>query len=71
MFVKTVFEDEKEKALICIRGPLIDMLVCIAPDVYGPYVTIVKKGRKHLLFQCLPALYSTMVALLTRSLSRV
>ncbi len=63
-FVQTVVKDEKDKALICIRGPLVDILVSIAPDVYGPYVMIAKKGKKQLLVQCLTALYSTMVALL-------
>jgi hypothetical protein len=63
-FVQTVVEDEKDRALIQIRGPLVDILVSIATDVYGPYVTIGKKGKKQLLVQCLTALYSTMVAFL-------
>jgi hypothetical protein len=63
-FVQTIVEDEKDKALICIRGPLLDILVSIAPNVYGPYVTVSKKGEKQLLIQCLTALYGTMVALL-------
>jgi hypothetical protein len=36
----------------------------IAPSVYGPYVTVGKKGEKQLLVQCLTAIYGTMVALL-------
>jgi hypothetical protein len=63
-FVQTIVEDEKDKALICIHGPLVDILVSIAPNVYGPYVTVGKKGKKQLLVQCLTALYGTMVALL-------
>ncbi len=63
-FIQTVVEDEKDRALIQIRGPLVDILVSIAPDVYGPYVTIGKKGKKQLLVQYLTALYGTMVALL-------
>jgi hypothetical protein len=39
-------------------------MVSIAPDVYGQYVTVGKKGKKQLLVQCLTALYGTMVALL-------
>ena len=73
-FVQTVVEDEKDRAFIRIRGPLVDILVSIAPDVYGPYVTVGKKGEKQLLVQCLTALYGTMVASLlstTRCLSRV
>jgi hypothetical protein len=50
--------------LICIRGPLVDILVSIATNVYGPYVTVGKKGKKQLLVQYLTALYGTMVALL-------
>jgi hypothetical protein len=62
-FIQTIVEDEKDKALICIQGPLVDILVSIAPNVYGPYGTIGKKGEKQLLVQCLTALYGTMVAL--------
>ncbi len=46
-FVQTVVKDEKDKALICIRGPLVEILVSIAPNVYGTYVTVEKKGEKH------------------------
>jgi hypothetical protein len=53
-----------DEALICIRGPLVDILVSIAPNVYRPSVMIGKKGEKQLLVQCLTALYGTMVALL-------
>ncbi len=63
-FVQTIVKDEKNKALICIRGQLVDILVSISPSVYGPYVTVGKKGKKQLLVQCLTALYGTMVALL-------
>jgi hypothetical protein len=61
-FVQTVVEDEKDRVFVRIRGPLVDILVSIAPDVYGEYVTIGKKGEKQLLVQCLTALYGTMVA---------
>jgi hypothetical protein len=64
MLVQTVVEDEKDRALICIRGLLVNILVSIAPDVYGPYVTVGKKGKKQLLVQCLTALYGTMMMLL-------
>ncbi len=56
-FIQTVVGDEKDRAFICIRGPLADILGSIAPDVYGPYVTVGKKGEKQLLVQCLTALY--------------
>ncbi len=72
-FIQTVVVDEKDIALIHIRGPLIDILVSIAPDVYGPYVTIAKKYEKKMLVQCLTALYGTMLHCYytTRSLSKV
>ncbi len=50
--------------MICIHGPLVDILVPIAPNVYRLYVMIGKKGKKQLLVRCLPALYGTLVALL-------
>jgi hypothetical protein len=61
-FVQTVVEDEKDRVFVRIRGPLVDILASIAPDVYGEYVTIGKKGEKQFLVQCLTALYGTMVA---------
>ncbi len=48
-FVQTVVEDEKDRAFIRIRGPLVNIMVSIAPDVYGPYVTVGKKSKKQLL----------------------
>jgi hypothetical protein len=63
-FIQTVVGDEKDRAFIHIHGPLVNILVSIAPDVYGPYVTVGKKGKKRLLVQCLTALYGTMVVLL-------
>ena len=41
---------------------LVDILIDIAPDVYGPYVHENKKGEKVLLVQCMNALYGTKVA---------
>jgi hypothetical protein len=55
------FEDEQDKALICIHGPFVDILVSIAANVYRPYVMVGKKGKKELLVQCLTALYGNMV----------
>jgi hypothetical protein len=61
-FVQTRVENEKDMALIKIRGILVDILVEIAPDVYKSYVSKDKKGSKQLLVQCQNALYGTMVA---------
>ena len=41
-----------------------DILVSIAQEVYGPYVSSNKAGQKVLLVQCLNAVYGTMVAAL-------
>jgi hypothetical protein len=30
-FIQTIVEDEKDKALICISGPLVDILVLLHP----------------------------------------
>ena len=61
-FIQTRVENEKDMVYIRIRGILVDMLLKIAPDVYGPYVTTDKKGVKQLIVQCLNAIYGTMIA---------
>ncbi len=48
-FVQTVVEDEEHRVIIHIRGSLVDILVSIAPEVYGPYVSTNKSGQKVLL----------------------
>jgi hypothetical protein len=76
-FIRTRVEDEKDMAIIKIRGVLVDILVEIAPDVYKPYATTDKKGVRQLLVQCQNALYGTMVASLlyyrkfTKSLTEI
>jgi hypothetical protein len=61
-FIQMRIENKKDMAVIKIRGVLVDMLLKIAPVVYGPYVTTDKKGVKQLILQTLNALYGTMVA---------
>jgi hypothetical protein len=63
-FIQTrILEEEKDMAIIKIRGVLVDILVEIAPDAYKSYATMDKKGvRQLLLVQCQNALYGTMVA---------
>ncbi len=63
-FVQIVIKDEEHHVIVCIRGPLVDILVSIASDVYGPYVSTNKAGQKILLVQCLNTVYGTMVAAL-------
>jgi hypothetical protein len=60
-FIQTRVEDEKDMAVIKIRV-LVDMLVKIAPEVYGQFVQTDQKGMKYLIAQCLNAIYGTMVA---------
>ena len=45
-----------------IRGILVEMLLDIAPDVYGLYVTVDRKVIKQLTNQFMNAIYGTMVA---------
>jgi hypothetical protein len=61
-FIQTRVEDEKDMAIIKIRGILVDMLLDIAPDVYKPYVSTDRKGTKQLIVQCLNVMYGTMMA---------
>jgi hypothetical protein len=63
-FVQTVIEDKEHRVIVCIRGPLVDVLVNIASHVYGLYLSFNKSGQKVLLVQCLNAMYGTMVAAL-------
>jgi len=51
-FVQTVVSDEdaEHRVMVHIRGPLVDILVSMAPDVYGPYVSVTKTGQKVLIF---------------------
>ncbi len=57
-------EDAEHHVTVCIRGRLVDVLVSIAPDVYGWYVSTTKTGQKVLIVKCLNAVYGTMVAAL-------
>ncbi len=63
-FVQTAVKDEEHHVIVRIRGPLVNILVSIASDVYGPYVSTNEAGQKVLLMQCLNAVYGTMVAAL-------
>ena len=57
-------EDAEHHVIVHIRGPLVDVLVTIAPSVYAPYVSTNKTGQKVLIVECLNAVYGTMVAAL-------
>jgi hypothetical protein len=62
VLIQTVVEDDEDKVVMRIRGHMVDVLVKVAPKVYGPYVSTNKQGRKQLLVECLNAIYKTMVA---------
>jgi hypothetical protein len=49
-------ENEKDMALIKIRGVMMDILVEIAPAVCKPFISRNKKGLKQFLVQCQNAL---------------
>jgi hypothetical protein len=50
-FVQTVMskEDSEHHVTVCIRGPLVDVLVWIAPDCYGPFISTTKTGQEVLI----------------------
>ena len=45
VFIQTRVENEKDMVYIRFRGVLVDLLIEIAPDVYGSYVKLDKKGK--------------------------
>jgi hypothetical protein len=51
-FVQTVVneEDAEDRVIVRIPGPLVDILVSIVPDLYGPYISTNKSGQKVLIF---------------------
>ncbi len=61
-FIQMVVENNEDKVVMRIRGHMVDVLVKVAPRVYGPYVSTDKQGRKQLLVKCLNAIYRMMVA---------
>jgi hypothetical protein len=66
VFVQTVVdeEDAEHRVIVRIKGPLVDILVSIVSDLYGPYESTNKSGQKVLIVECLNAFYGTMVAAL-------
>jgi Reverse transcriptase (RNA-dependent DNA polymerase) len=61
-FIQTKVENPTDRALIKIKGLLVDVLLEIAPEVYGKYVHTDKKGNKVLIAECMNAIYGTMIA---------
>jgi hypothetical protein len=60
-FVQTQVKDPKQRALIKIKGFLVDLLLEIAPKVYNSYVHVDPKGNKVIITECMNAIYGTMV----------
>ena len=61
-FVQTDMESPNgEKVMMKIRGPLVDMLLKLAYDVYKDYV-VYENGVKVLYVECLKAIYGTLQA---------
>ena len=56
-------EDGKARVVMKITGVLVDLLVNIAPKIYGPHV-VYKNGHKVLYVQVVRALYGMLVAAL-------
>ena len=52
-----------ERVVMKITGVLVDLMVELAPEVYGPYV-VMEKGQKVLYVQVLRALYGMLIAAL-------
>ena len=61
-FIQTQIKHEKDRAIINICGVLVDMILDINPDIYGPWVTTDSKIIKQLITWCINAIYGTMVA---------
>ena len=49
-------------AIIKNRGILVDIMLDISPDSYGPYITTDRNRIRQLINQCMNAIYGTMVA---------
>lgn len=63
-FVQTHLTNEKDKAIIVLRGKLAELLVKVAPKIYTKYVTVNAKGETILYVKLLNALYGIMKAAL-------
>ena len=64
-FIQAHVEPGEECVIMKITGLLVNFLVVMAPEVYGPYV-VYENGNKILYVQVLKALYGMLVAALLR-----
>jgi hypothetical protein len=56
-------EEGEERVIMKMSGTLVETLVELAPEIYGPYV-VIEKGRRVIYLQVLRALYGMLVAAL-------
>ena len=61
-FIQTLVNNKNAMTVIKIRGVLVDLLLKIDSEFYGPFVTSYKKGDKLRIVKFLDAIYWTMVA---------
>ena len=65
-FVQTPMPELKEgdeRVILKVTGMLVDLMVAMAPELYGPYV-VFENGQKVLYLQLLLALYGMLIAAL-------
>ena len=62
-FIQADMEEGTERIIMKITGVLVDLLVQLAPDVYGPHV-VYENGKKVIYLQVLKALYGMLVSAL-------
>lgn len=56
-------KDGEDRIIMEITGMLVDMIVKIAPEVYGPYV-VMENNQKVLYVQVMMVLYGMLIAAL-------
>jgi hypothetical protein len=61
-FIQTRVEDPQHRVLVKIKGYLAELLLEIAPEVYGDYAYVDKKGILVIIAECWNAIYGTMIA---------
>ena len=67
-FIQTAMPEVKEgeeRVMMKITGVLVDMLVQLNPQLYGPHI-VYEKGNKVLYVQVLRAIYGMLIASLLR-----
>jgi hypothetical protein len=65
-FIQTLMpelEEGQERVIMKFKGAVLEILVELAPDLYGPYV-VLEDGKRVLYLQVLRALYGMLVAAL-------